>query len=148
MQVYQHILVAVDESPVSFAAAAQARALAQLTQSNVTLMSVVAVDPFVGVDFYKIAPAITAYFMQAEKNALARLEELAIGFQHDHITVHTKVIHGVSASEGILKTANDIQADLVVMGSHGRSGLGKVLLGSVAQQVLAQSPIPVLITKD
>lgn len=147
MQVYQHILVAVDESPVSFAAAAQARALAQLTKSKVTIISVVAVDPFVGVDFYKVAPAITDYFMQAEKNALARLEELALGFQNDGIAVQTKVIHGVGASEGILKTANEIEADLIVMGSHGRSGLEKVFIGSVAQHVLVQSPIPVLIVK-
>lgn len=148
MHVYQHILVAVDESPVSFAAAEHARALAQLSKSSVTIISVVAVDPFVGVDFYKVAPAITDYFMQAEKNALARLEELALGFQHDGITVHTKVIHGVGASEGILNTANEIEADLIVMGSHGRSGLEKVFIGSVAQQVLTQSSVPVLIAKD
>ena len=67
MTTYQHILVPVDESPISYAAVEHALALAKSLDSQVTLMSVIAVDPFVGVDFYKVAPAITDYFMQAEK---------------------------------------------------------------------------------
>lgn len=145
---YQHILVAVDESPISFAAAAQARQLAPLTQSKVTLLSVVAVDPFIGVDFYKVAPAITEYFMQAEKNALARLEELALGFQHDGIDVSTKIVHGVAAADGILQTAEQLAVDLIMMGSHGRSAVEKLVLGSVAQKVLAQAKVTVLIAKQ
>ena len=147
MSIYNHILVAVDESPISFAAAAQARALAQITQSKVTLLSVVAVDPFVGVDFYVIAPAITDYFMHAEKNAQDRLKELASGFEADEILVATKIVHGVTAAEGILKTAEELGSDLIIMGSHGRGALEKVVLGSVAQKVLSASHIPVLIVK-
>ena len=145
---YQHILVAVDESPISFAAAAQARQLALLTQSKVTLLSVVAVDPFIGVDFYKVAPAITEYFMQAEKNAQARLDELALGFQNDGIEVSSKIVHGVAAAEGILQTVEQLSADLIMMGSHGRSGVEKLLLGSVAQKVLSEAKVSVLITKQ
>ena len=145
---YQHILVAVDESPISFAAAAQARQLASLTQSKVTLLSVVAVDPFIGVDFYKVAPAITEYFMQAEKNAQARLDELALGFQNDGIEVSSKIVHGVAAAEGILQTVEQLSADLIMMGSHGRSGVEKLLLGSVAQKVLSEAKVSVLITKQ
>ena len=47
----------------------------------------------------------------------------------------------------IIETATDWPADLIVMGSHGRSGLAKLMLGSVAAKVLALSPIPVLIVK-
>ncbi|MBL8320871.1 MAG: universal stress protein [Acinetobacter sp.] len=147
MITYQHILVPVDESPISYAAVEQALALAKSLNSQVTVMSVIAVDPFFGVDFYKVAPAITDYFMQAEKNAKERLEDIKQSFIRDGIAVDVKLIHGVSPSEGIIQVADEVSADLIIMGSHGRTGLQKVMLGSVAQNVLTQSPIPVLIVK-
>ncbi|AYA02021.1 universal stress protein [Acinetobacter sp. WCHAc010034] len=147
MITYQHILVPVDESPISYAAVEQTLALAKSLNSQVTVMSVIAVDPFFGVDFYKVAPAITDYFMQAEKNAKERLEDIKQSFIRDGIAVDVKLIHGVSPSEGIIQVADEVSADLIIMGSHGRTGLQKVMLGSVAQNVLTQSPIPVLIVK-
>ena len=147
MITYQHILVPVDESPISYAAVEQALALAKSLNSQVTVMSVIAVDPFFGVDFYKVAPAITDYIMQAEKNAKERLEDIKQSFIRDGIEVDVKLIHGVSPSEGIIQVADEVSADLIIMGSHGRTGLQKMMLGSVAQNVLTQSPIPVLIVK-
>lgn len=147
MSTYQHILVAVDESPMAYAAVEQALSLAKDLNSQVTIMSVIAIDPFVGVDFYKVAPAITDYFMQAEKNAKERLEDIKNSFVRDGIEVNSKLIHGVSPSQGIIQVADEVGADLVIMGSHGRTGIQKVMLGSVAQNVLTQSPIPVLIVK-
>ena len=147
MSSYSHILVALDESPMAYAAVEQALSLAQDLKTQVTIMSVIAIDPFVGVDFYKVAPAITDYFMQAEKNAKERLEDVKQSFIRDGINVQTKLIHGVSPSQGIIQVADEAGADLIIMGSHGRTGIQKVMLGSVAQNVLTQSPIPVLIIK-
>ena len=146
-QAYQHILVAIDESPMAYAAVEHAAQLAQAFAAKITLMSVIAVDPFVGVDFYKVAPAITEYFMQAERNAQNRLEEIQGNLSRDGLTANIKVIRGVSPSHGILHVADEITADLIVMGSHGRTGFEKLMLGSVAQNVLTQSPIPVLIVR-
>ncbi|AVH48786.1 MULTISPECIES: universal stress protein [Acinetobacter] len=147
MTTYKHLLVPVDESPMSYAAAEQALSLAKDLNCPVTIMSVIAVDPFVGVDFYKVAPAITDYFMQAEQNAQNRLAEIQQSFSREGISVDTKIIRGVAASEGIVQIANEIGADLIIMGSHGRTGVKKMMLGSVAQNVLTQSPVPVLIVK-
>ena len=147
MTTYKHLLVPVDESPMSYAAAEQALSLAKDLKCPVTIMSVIAVDPFVGVDFYKVAPAITDYFMQAEQNAQNRLAEIQQSFSREGISVDTKIIRGVAASEGIVQLANEIGADLIIMGSHGRTGVKKMMLGSVAQNVLTQSPVPVLIVK-
>ena len=147
MTTYKHLLVPVDESPMSYAAAEQALSLAKDLNCPVTIMSVIAVDPFVGVDFYKVAPAITDYFMQAEQNAQNRLAEIQQSFIREGISVDTKIIRGVAASEGIVQIANEIGADLIIMGSHGRTGVKKMMLGSVAQNVLTQSPVPVLIVK-
>lgn len=52
-----------------------------------------------------------------------------------------------TVTEGILKMAKAEGADLIVIGSHGRSGLMRVMLGSVASKVVAQSPMPVLVTR-
>lgn len=148
MSLYQHILVPVDDSPVAYAAAEHARELAATLGAKVTFMSVIAVDPFYGIDFYKVAPAITEHFLQAEKNALLRLEDLRQTLSQDGIEVETKVIHGKTASEGILLVADEVSADLIMMGSHRRSGLESMVLGSVAQHVLKHTTLPVLIIKQ
>jgi nucleotide-binding universal stress UspA family protein len=57
------------------------------------------------------------------------------------------VIDGHVVHEGIVDTAEAIAADLIVMGSHGRSGIEKLLLGSVTQRVLQDSKVPVLVVK-
>jgi len=134
---YQHILLAVDDSPISYAALEHAEKLALAFNCKITVMSVIAVDPFKGVDFYKIAPAVTQYLFEAEKNALARVT-----------TVDTKVVREVPPATGILDAADELNVDLIVMGSHGRTGLKKFFLGSVAQEVLSISPLPVLIIKS
>lgn len=144
---YQHILVAIDESPISYAAVEHACILAKDLDAKITLMSVVAVDPFKGIDFYKVAPAITDYFLHAEQNAQNRLTELHAKCVCENIQVQTKVIHDVTPSEGILQVADDVSADLIIMGSHGHHGVKKMILGSVAQNVLNQSRHPVLIIK-
>ena len=56
-------------------------------------------------------------------------------------------VHVGLAAEVIVHVASDLTADLVVMGTHGRSGIAGLVLGSVANQVLQQSPCPVLLVK-
>ena len=70
---YNHILVPVDDSDISSIATEHALNFAKAFGSRVTVMSVVAIDPFVGVDFYKVAPAVTNHIMEAETNAQAHL---------------------------------------------------------------------------
>ncbi len=145
---YKHILAALDESPISYAAAEHARDIAKVFGSKVTLISVIAVDPFSGVDFYKVAPAVTDYFMKAEQNALDRLNDLKHSFEREGVALDIRILHGLSPSEGIVQASQELPIDLIVMGSHGRKGLQKLFLGSVAQNVLGASEIPVLIVKE
>ena len=60
----------------------------------------------------------------------------------------TSVIEAHTAWRGVVQAAESMQADLIVMGSHGRSGLEKLVLGSVAQAVLAHTRLPVLVVRD
>jgi nucleotide-binding universal stress UspA family protein len=146
---YQHILLAVDDSPISYAAVEHAEKLALAFNCKITVTSVIAVDPFKGVDFYKVAPAVTQYLLEAEKNALARLKDIQETLLHHGVSaVDTKVVREVPPATGILNAADELNADLIVMGSHGRTGFKKFFLGSVAQEVLSICPLPVLIIKS
>ncbi len=145
---YKHILIPVDDSPISYAAVEHAEKIAKAFGSKVTVMSVIALDPFTGVDFYKVAPAVTQYIMEAEKNAEGRLKDIQDTLTHHGLSVDTKIIREIPTATGILNIADEINADLIVMGSHGRTGLKKFILGSVAQEVLTICPIPVLIVKQ
>jgi nucleotide-binding universal stress UspA family protein len=62
------------------------------------------------------------------------------------VQVETIVADGEPGEE-ILRVAKERQADLLVIGSHGRTGLGRVLMGSVAEEVARKSPCPVLIVR-
>jgi nucleotide-binding universal stress UspA family protein len=62
------------------------------------------------------------------------------------IPVETRVVIGFPGPS-IVAAAADCQADLIVMGTHGRSGLGRMLMGSVAEHVLRHAPCPVLTIK-
>ena len=62
------------------------------------------------------------------------------------LRVETKLVEGNPAKE-ILRTANEIKPELIVMGTHGRTGLSRLLMGSVAEEVVRKSPFPVLTVK-
>jgi len=62
------------------------------------------------------------------------------------LRVETKLVEGNPAKE-ILAAANEIKPELIVMGTHGRTGLGRLLMGSVAEEVVRKSPFPVLTVK-
>jgi len=57
------------------------------------------------------------------------------------------LVEDVAPADGIVQTAKTEGADLIVIGSHGRSGLTRLMLGSVANKVVAQSLVPVLVTR-
>jgi len=60
--------------------------------------------------------------------------------------VETRLILGLDREE-ILRTAEEVGCDLIVMGTHGRTGLGRLLMGSVAESVLPRASCPVMVVK-
>ena len=63
------------------------------------------------------------------------------------VSVKTSVIKSDDISEGLIKAANKMKVDLIVMASHGRKGIKRVLLGSETQNVLTHSEVPVLVLR-
>jgi nucleotide-binding universal stress UspA family protein len=75
------------------------------------------------------------------------LDSIAVELKNKGIKVNTIVIVGHAAEE-IIKTAEKINADLIAMSTHGRSGLGRWALGSITDKVLHESSIPVLTVRS
>ena len=144
---FKHILLPVDGSPTSLMAVEKVCGLAQAFKSTVTAIYVI--DPYafsgVGTDFSygqaQYLDAATVEGNEALKNAAEALEAAGV-------TVNTSIIEGHAIYRGILETASAVGADLIVMGSHGRRGLEKLVLGSVAAQVLSHAHLPILVVRD
>lgn len=144
---FKHILVPVDGSSTAGQAIDKAIAVAEAFKSAVTIIYVI--DPYafsgVGADFsYGQAEYLSAATAEANE-ALKHAEQ---AFQEHGITVTASIVEGHAIYRGILETAESIGADLLVMGSHGRRGLEKLVLGSVTAQVLSHAHLPVLVVRD
>ena len=144
---FKHILVPVDGSPTSQLAVAKAIGLAKAFESRVTTIFVIDPYPFTGVgtDF---AYGQAEYLSAATAEANAAIKAAKKVFEDAGVNVETSVIEAHAAWRGVVQAAESIQADLIVMGSHGRSGLEKLVLGSVTQAVLSHTRLPVLVVRD
>ena len=140
---YKQILVPVDGSQISFSAVKKAAQIAKAFGGQLTLISLVAEDPFTDADFYYSSAIMKEYFVQAHENATKALAEALEFSKAEGVDAQTLVIKGQVSAE----TATELKADLIVMGSHGRKGFQKMLMGSFAQDVLRNTELPVLIVK-
>lgn len=144
---FKHILVPVDGSKTADLAVGKAIGLAKAFGSRVTVIYVIDPYPFTGVgsDF---AYGQAEYLSAATSEANAAVKAAKEAFAGASVTVAASVVESHTAWRGIVDAADSLQADLIVIGSHGRSGLEKLVLGSVAQAVLSHTKLPVLVVRD
>ena len=144
---FKHILVPVDGSETSMKAVVKAAGLAKTFGSAVTALYVIDPYPFTGVgaDF---AYGQAQYLSAATAEANTALEAVKKQMDEAGVDVKTMVGEGHAVHEGIVRVGENVGADLIVMGSHGRRGLEKLVLGSVAQRVLQTARVPVLVVRD
>jgi nucleotide-binding universal stress UspA family protein len=136
----RRIVYPTDFSPAARRAWSWARALAERTGADVDLVHVVLdVVPDRHVDPAFLARAAAAIRAEAEKSAEAFVA--GCGLPAGRLSVH--LVHGVEA-EQIAHWAQARAADVIVMGTHGRTGVLRLALGSVARRVLHTAPCPVL----
>ena len=143
---FNHILVPIDGSETSMLAVSKASGLALAFGSRITLIHVVDNYPFIGVGA-DYALGQNEYLAAATSSANAALARGVAALAAEGLHSDQRVIDGHVVHEGIVDTAIAIAADLIVMGSHGRSGIEKLLLGSVTQRVLQDATMPVLVVK-
>jgi nucleotide-binding universal stress UspA family protein len=136
---FKKILVPLDRSPLAEQAVGQAVALARASHAEIDLVAVHQPIPFAGLD-----ASWNAEQLDDERKYLESIAtEMSSG---GSVSVTHAILHG-EAVDMICQRAWDVDADLVVMTSHGRTGLSRSWLGSVADGVLRRSSIPVLMLR-
>lgn len=143
---FRKILVPTDGSELSIAAALRAIPLARLAGAGVVVAFVQDTYPYTGVGEANAA-GLQAFMAAARQQGLAAIQRIRDEAGQAGVAVESMVIEDHQAARGIVDAARSCDADLIVMGSHGRSGLAKLMLGSVATKVLALSPVPVMVVK-
>ena len=144
---YQNILVPVDGSETSYAAVAQAAELAKAFGGKITVVQVLALDPYIAAEYIS-ATQTNDLIERARTSVLKTLEEAAAKFSDLGIPVEAKLLEGQVVHREIIREAETSKAGLIVIGSHGRTGLKRLFLGSVAQSVLGEAHIPVLVVRQ
>jgi nucleotide-binding universal stress UspA family protein len=144
---FKHILVPVDGSATALQAVDTAIGLAKAHGSRVTAIFVVDPYPFTGVgtDF---AYGQAEYLSAATAEANTAIKAAKARFEAAGTAVESSVVESHSAWRGVVEAAESAGADLIVMGSHGRKGLEKLVLGSVTQAVLSHTKRSVLVVRD
>ena len=144
---YRHILLATDGSELANRAVTHALELARSLGAKLTAVTVTDMFPTgpyspipwpADVERYEAAVAASA------RSILKKVSEAARPLGVDCATQH---IAGRPPAEGILAACEEHGCDLIVMASHGRRGIQKLLLGSQANKVVTQSSVPVLVCR-
>ncbi len=148
MSSYHQILVPVDGSPTSEKALDEAIGLAQLTGARLRLVHVV--DEMGYVNGFETAMnylnEIIPLMRVAGEKLLAHDRQKALdkGVAVDSVLIE----EGLGRiCDHVAEQARLVKADLIVVGSHGRRGIGRLLLGSDAEQIVRHAPVPVLVVR-
>ena len=148
--IYKHLVVAVDGSRTSLQALNHAAKLAALSEAEMTLVNIA--NPS---EYMALAPE----FLQQESYESAAMsqgnevleyaekiaKEAGVKTVHRHLAVSVKGARDMA--QQLVDFAEEQKADLLVLGTHGRTGLMHLLMGSFAETVMRQSTLPLLIIR-
>lgn len=143
---FKHILLATDGSAASEHAAQRAVDLARVHGAKLTALYVVDPYPYLGIG--EANPmGFQAYMSAALQHAATAHGKVMEQCQKAGVEFQPRLVEDAAAVAGIVQSAKEVGADLVVVGSHGRTGVSRLMLGSVAGKVVAESPVPVLVVR-
>ena len=145
---FKHILLATDGSSASEHAARMAVQLARAQGAKLTAVYVVDPYPYLGISDTN-PMGLHAYLSTAREHGAAAHAKIAAlsGDIQPAVPIELRLVENVAVVKGILETAEREACDLVVAGSHGRSGLENILIGSVASKLVSSARIPVMIVR-
>ncbi|TDK27139.1 universal stress protein [Luteimonas aestuarii] len=148
---YKHILIATDGSELAGKGVDAGLALAQALAAKVILVT--ASEPWpVAMPGDPVAMATSAELQDRHRKAMRAEADVLLGNVRARASSAGVMLDAVfvperAPADAILEVAAERGADLIVMASHGRTGLRKLLLGSQAQAVLGRSTLPVLVVR-
>ncbi|WP_421077025.1 universal stress protein [Methanothermococcus sp. Ax23] len=141
--IYKKILIPTDSSEVSMEAAKHALEIAKAMNSRVYAVYVVDIVPFIGLPTEGLWESMKEILEEEGKEALKKIEDKA---KEMGVDIKSEILEGSPAKE-IVDYAERKKVDLIVMGTTGKTGLDKLLLGSVAEKVSKGAHCPVLLVK-
>ena len=140
------VLVALDLDAHPESLVEEARDLASRLAAELVLLTVVPLEPSVDVDVLThpaAHPATHRALRDAEAKLQPRVQALARAAAEGGVTVSALIAHG-DVADAIIHVARKLDVGLIVMGTHGRHGIARVALGSVAESVIREAPVPVV----
>lgn len=145
---FDNILVPVDFSDTSIRAVRLAVQLARISGGRLTLVHIGVVPYFYATELGMSGPSGPLYSQLTQdiaREQRTRLERIAREEVPEEIPCRTLIRDGFPPEEVVLQVADDAH-DCVVMGTHGRTGVKRALLGSVTERVVRECPVPVMVT--
>lgn len=146
---YQRLLVALDSTATSRLALEHAAALGRLSGATVVLLHVL--ESFRHVSGFE-SPKVYAEEVLPRMRAAGRelLDEAAAPLREQGIEVETVLLEGSDerVAELIARRAEEAGVDMVILGTHGRRGVNRLLLGSDAEHVARIAPVPVMLVRS
>ena len=137
------ILLPIDGSEASFKTAKYAIALANQINASIIMLHVITVP-----DFPRYLKSIDVYYEEVKKEVENWFDMIADFWQNKNLKIKTKSVTGAfSVVESIVEVADKENADIIVIGSRGRSQFKKLLLGSVTNGVVTHAKCPLLVVK-
>jgi nucleotide-binding universal stress UspA family protein len=146
---YKRIIVPVDGSPTANKALVAALQLARDSGGRVRLIHVV--EELAFVDGYDMYGGQTGELLQVMREAGDKVLDAALEIARSAGVDADKQLFdrfGERLGEVVANAAREWNADLIVLGTHGRRGIGRVLLGSGAEQIIRLAPTPVLVIRS
>jgi len=141
---YQRILVPTDGSELTGRAVAAGIALAKAIGAEVHTLCVKEPFPYGAVAEMQPTPP-QEFFDAQERSAARHVKAVRDTCEAGGVTCHGATVEGMQPWEAIIEYAEKNGCDLIVMGSHGRSGLASLFLGSETDDVLKHTKLPVLV---
>ncbi len=146
----QKILVPTDFSACSTRALAEAQQFAVAFGASIDLMYVWSAPALVAPEALISGVGINELplFQWIGQNASEQLEKFEAAAQQAGIAVRSSICESGDPATAIIERATNGGYDLLVLGTHGRTGLSHLLMGSVAEKVMRRAPCPVLTVRD
>ncbi len=146
---FRRILVSTDGSARSDRAVKSAALLAQCCGASLTIFHAIPAyrTPYYVEGMGFAWPSETQYVKGADREAAKLLRKARSLTANLGVEAKTRQSHSAEISQAIVAAAGKARADLIVMASHGRKGLDRLLLGSETQKVLTRTKIPVLVVR-
>lgn len=143
---FKHLLVPLDGSKLAELALPMAKEIAVQFGSKITLLQVVPLPYAIGYG-HEASGMFSSINQDMKREAVTYMETKQQALHQAGISVEVQIVTGQSPAEAILNATDELAVDTVVMSTHGRGGVMRWVFGSVADRVLRQARVPILLAR-